>query len=459
MVGRAIARATARTGAAILILSGLPSAASAQLPTTLERRLAELEAELKDQRSLIQDQARRIEDQQRQIEKMHQEMLLPTELANARGAGALAQDGAVPARSAEAQLPSSPVGEAPDLPAVESQVEAVPQGQGVLTPAGRLVFDPSIEYTNSSNNRLVFRGIELIPGIQIGVIEASDADRDTIAATAMFRYGLTDRLEVELRVPYLVRSDRIEVVQQREGTIVREIELKERGFGDVEFAGRYQLNRPVGQKPIFVASLRVKSDTGKSPFEVPFDDFGVATGLATGSGFWGFQPGMNFLLPSDPAVIFGGVAYLYHMPKNVNRMVGDVLVGRVDPGDAITANLGFGFALNPRFSYSLGYRHSYIFPTKTELGDSTQRRRARRKNRLEPHHHCWRRRTARWSDQGGDCRRAAAEVVLLPDHRAERYFPPAHHAHAVISTALTRQPDFGGTRRNCQLSCKSRREA
>jgi hypothetical protein len=42
-----------------------------------------------------------------------------------------------------------------------------------------------------------------------------------------------------------------------------------------------------------------------------------------------------------------------------------VLVGKVDPGDSIGANLGFGFALNPRFSFALGYKHNYLFGTKT----------------------------------------------------------------------------------------------
>ena len=65
------------------------------------------------------------------------------------------------------------------------------------------MFDPSLEYTRSSTNRLVFRGIELIPGIQIGLIEATDADRDTFAGTASLRYGVTNRLEIEGRVPYL----------------------------------------------------------------------------------------------------------------------------------------------------------------------------------------------------------------------------------------------------------------
>jgi hypothetical protein len=220
----------------------------------------------------------------------------------------------------------------------------------VLTRAGHFVFEPSFEYTRSSTNRLVFRGIELIPGIQIGLIEATDADRDTLVGTASLRYGISDRLEAEVRMPYLYRNDRIEVAQQRDEGIVRSIALREKGIGDAEFSLRYQFNRPVGQKPIF-----------------------VATGLATGSGVWAVQPGVNFLMPSDPAVIYGGAAYLYHIPRNVNEMVGDVKIGRVDPGDAISANIGFGFALNPRFSFSLGYRHNYIFPTKTDIGDTRQK--------------------------------------------------------------------------------------
>jgi hypothetical protein len=331
-------------------------------------KLSRLEQKLADQQVELEKQAGHLREQKREIESLRSRLLGTSDLDSLRGAG-LAQGAAQPSTA----IPSAPVGEAPDLPEQEVRVEAVPEGMGVLTPAGRIVLEPSVELTLASNNRLVFRGIELIPGIQIGVIEASDADRQTIATTASLRFGLTDRIEIEGRVPYLVRSDRIEVVQQREGTIVREMNLRENNIGDAEFAARYQINRPVGQRPIFVGSVRVKSDTGKGPFEIPFDEFGVATGLATGSGFWAVQPGLNFLLPSDPAVIFGGVGYLYHIAKDIDRTIGDVEVGRVDPGDAVSANIGFGFALNPRFSYSLGYRHNYIFPTVSEVGDSTQR--------------------------------------------------------------------------------------
>lgn len=362
-----------------------PPAANVESEIDAQRRI------IAEQRALIDQQNAMLVEQRQQIVKMQGQLITqqaqidrlssfalaeaPLDLFRGTGMGQGVAGPALPGPGSDAvALPDAPVGEAP--PPGESTTErvaAVPEGQGVLTRAGNLIFEPSFEYTRSSSNRLVFRGIELIPGIQIGLIEATDADRDTLVGTASLRYGISDRLEAEVRIPYLYRNDRIEVVQQRDEGIVRSIALREDGIGDAEFSLRYQFNRPVGQKPIFVGTLRVKSDTGKGPFEVGYDEFGVATGLATGSGFWAVQPGLNFLMPSDPAVIYGGAAYLYHIPRDVNKMVGDVLIGRVDPGDAVSANIGFGFALNPRFSFSLGYRHNYIFPTKTEIGDTHQK--------------------------------------------------------------------------------------
>ena len=362
-----------------------PPAAGAGSEIDAQRRI------IAEQRALIDQQNAMLAEQRQHIVKMQGQLITqqaqidrlssfalaeaPLDMFRGTGMGQGVAGPALPGPGSDAvALPDAPVGEAP--PPGESTTErvaAVPEGQGVLTRAGHLIFEPSFEYTRSSTNRLVFRGIELIPGIQIGLIEATDADRDTLVGTASLRYGISDRLEAEVRMPYLYRNDRIEVVQQRDEGIVRSIALREDGIGDAEFSLRYQFNRPVGQKPIFVGTLRVKSDTGKGPFEVGYDEFGVATGLATGSGFWAVQPGLNFLMPSDPAVIYGGAAYLYHIPRNVNELVGDVLIGRVDPGDAVSANIGFGFALNPRFSFSLGYRHNYIFPTKTEIGDTDQK--------------------------------------------------------------------------------------
>ncbi|RDV07228.1 transporter [Sphingorhabdus pulchriflava] len=341
---------------------------------SVAEQLKLMRAEISAQREMIKVQNETIARQQAAIETLLNRTSGDFDLAQLRGTG-IDQMPASAYLDSTDPLPGAPVGEAPPPePAVEAMVAAVPEGQGVLTPKGRLTLDTSFEYTNSSANRLVFRGFELIPGLQVGLIEASDVDRDALVGTVALRYGITDRLEIEGRMPVMYRHDRIKVTQLRDEGIVRTLKLEESDIGDAEIALRYQVNAPTEQnRMIGIASLRVKSATGKSPFDVGFDSFGVATGLPTGSGFWGIQPGLSFLLPSDPVVIYGGMSFLYHLPKNVDRIVGDVLVGRVNPGDAASANIGFGFALNPRFSFSLGYNHTYIFPTEQIIGGTKQR--------------------------------------------------------------------------------------
>jgi hypothetical protein len=219
----------------------------------------------------------------------------------------------------------------------------------------------------------VFRGVEIVTGVQIGVIEASDADRNATSAAITSRFGVTDRLEVEARIPYIYRSDRITTLVQREESATRTMNLRGQGLGDVEFAARYQVNNGGGGWPVAIAALRLKSDVGGSPFNVSRDEFGVAEALAVGSGFWAVEPSVSFLYPTDPAVIFASFGWLHNIPKDIDKSIGGVLVGRVEPGDSISAGAGFGFALNPRFSFSLGYKHAYIRPTKTELGPTIQK--------------------------------------------------------------------------------------
>jgi hypothetical protein len=351
-----------------------PPPAKAGHSDAVAEQLAILAAELKSQRELIAQQNAIIARQQLAIDMLTQRQMASSDLSELRGAG-MAQGTSPMANETTQSMPNAPVGEAPPADhEIAADVMAVPVAQGVLTPAGATVLESSFEYTRTSRNRLVFRGIELIPGLQLGLIEASDADRDTMVETIAVRHGITSRLEIEARMPALARNDRFQVVQQRNQGIVRQFSLTDYAVGDAEVALRYQINEAKGpDRAIYVANLRLKSNTGRGPFDIGYDEFGIATGLATGSGFWGLQGGVSFLLPSDPVVLYGGTSYLWHIPADVDKLVGGALIGRVDPGDAISANLGFGFALNPRFSFSLGYNHSYIFPTKTEIGGTNQR--------------------------------------------------------------------------------------
>jgi hypothetical protein len=344
--------------------------------------LARIEAELAAQAERLAAQEARLQAQQGQIEALEAERDQLLAGLRATGAGSstaaavrtFASVDQVP--NAVTELPSGPVGQPPQTAAAPS-VTAIPAAMNVLTPRGRLILDPSIEYVRTSNNRLVFRGVEIVPGIQLGVIEASDVARDTAVATVAARYGLTSRLEVEARVPYVYRHDRLSLLARStpdfEG---QEQELEESSLGDVEVAARYQLNSGRGGWPIFVANTRVKPPTGISPYDVSFDEMGVAQGLATGSGFWSMEGGVTMIYPSEPAIIFGGLTYLHNFGRDVDTLIGERRVGRVEPGDSIGAQVGFGLSLNPRFSVSFGYSHNYIFPTKSEIGTTRQESRS-----------------------------------------------------------------------------------
>lgn len=377
----------ARLGGRVLagpaLAFALAGGALAETPPDTAQQLQRIEAQLAAQADRLAQQEQRLAAQQAVIDRQarqlqalqsEQDTALADIRAGSRSAAVPLADAATGQRLiASAAPPEEPVGQAPSAESRVREVAAIPEHVGVLTPPGQLVLDPTLEYVRSSRNRLVFRGVEIVPGIQLGVIEASDADRDAITATAAARYGITDRLEAEVRIPYVYRHDRITTLAQRDQTVSRTRALEGQDLGDIELGLRYQLTSGQNGAPIFIANGRVKPPTGRGPYDVDYDEFGIARDLATGSGFWGVELGATMLYPTDPAVIFGGLSYTWNLAENVDKTIGDVRVGRVDPGDSIGATLGFGLALNPRLSVSFGYSHNYIFRTKSQLGDTTQK--------------------------------------------------------------------------------------
>lgn len=251
--------------------------------------------------------------------------------------------------NSEAGLP--PTGKPPEA---RPQVEDIFAERGVLTPRGTLVVQPSLEYAHSSVNRVAVEGVGL-PALLIGAIDVKRVDRDTLIASLGLRYGLTDRLEAELEVPFVWRRD---------FTTARPLELDATqdkinnaegfGLGDLEMALRYQLNRGLDGWPYLVGGVRVKSRTGKGPFEVPLDRAtGLQEELPTGSGSWGVEPGLTAIFPSDPAVFFTHVSYLWNFES-------ETALGRIDPGDSVRVSMGMGFAINEKTSFSLGYDHNVV---------------------------------------------------------------------------------------------------
>lgn len=272
-------------------------------------------------------------------------------------------------RPVEGSKPPGPVGVAPQspqevLPSWMVRTFDLP-GAGVLTPKGTLIVEPYLQFAHLSNNRVTLVGFSVVPAITAGFINIQGVSRDIYTAALVGRYGLTNRLEVEVRLPYLYREDSITqrpiATPSQADTIST---FSGSGLGDVETTGRFQINQGGPDKPYFIGFTRFKSVSGTGPFEVPRDPItGVQTELPTGSGFYIFQPGLTMLFPSDPVVLFSSVSFIYNIPRDVGGEI-----GRIDPGSGGNANVGLGVSLNEKLSLTIGYDHT-VFSRPTSASN------------------------------------------------------------------------------------------
>jgi hypothetical protein len=375
-----ITRGAALLGAGACLLSfATPRAAAADEAAGPSSQEA---ADMDALRSRIAEEAQRLQALKRSLEEQEahlqalQRALDDRSLAQQRGTG----PGAVAAGEPPAAVPptdaavpsAAPVAAAPQAAARKPQLAEIFEQPGILTPHGKFVFDPSFQYSYSSSNRLALVGYTIIPAILIGVIDVREVKRNTTTTTLTGRYGVTNRFELEARLPYVYRSDTSIGREILNGSATDTVfDASGRGIGDVEVSGRYQFNDGGADKPYYIGGLRLKSRTGKDPFEVVTTRNvlglrdGVQTELPTGSGFYGLQPSLTVLLPSDPAVFFGSVSYLYSFKRdNVVRKI-DVApytepLGTIQPGGVLGFNFGMGLGLNDRASFSIGYDHSSV---------------------------------------------------------------------------------------------------
>ncbi len=305
-----------------------------------------------------------------------------------KGAGAPAladsgqqmDNGSAPPPSPQPINGGNAVGRPPEQASRAPQVAPIFETPGVLTPRSKLVFEPSVQYGYSSSNRVALVGYTVIPALLIGLLDVREVKRNTTTAAATFRYGFSNRLELEAKVPYVYRSDSTVSRELFTGTATeRAFDTSGKAIGDVELSARYQLNDGGIDKPYFIGGLRYKSRTGRDPFEVVTDcqtrcvgenvtGTGLPLDLPTGSGFHSLQPSLTWLMPSDPAIFFGSFSYTHNFKRgNIYRTVlnGErEYLGDVKPGDVFGFNFGMGLALNERASFSIGYDHNSVARTK-----------------------------------------------------------------------------------------------
>jgi len=239
---------------------------------------------------------------------------------------------------------------------------------GVLSPPGTLSFENTVEYTNTTRNLFAFNGVELAQVVLVGGITASSARHQIVQETGRLRLGITNRLEADVHVPFVYRNDSLTNSVTTSGTTTTSISGAD--LGDIDIGLAYQLNDGTEGWPFLIGNLRYKANNADGPFDVPYDSNNIATRLPTGTGFQTVEGSVTAIKVSDPAVLFANLGYVYDVPRDIDRDFNGVTIGHVNPGDAINAMAGMGFAINQQTSFSLGYKHSYVFPTYQKMTQS-----------------------------------------------------------------------------------------
>ena len=245
---------------------------------------------------------------------------------------------------------------------------------GVLTPKGQIVIDPSFEYDYWSQNQLGVNGFQIIPGITFGNIFVNRVEQNIGTAAVTVRGGITNRLEVNIKIPYVVNfGTTTSLIPEGATAQLLTASAQNKAIGDIQLGASYQINSGQSGWPIFVGNLLFKTATGVSPFDVPIitvndpnGEFlqGIPKKLATGTGFYSVEPSLTVLYPTAPGVLFGNLLFIDNIGRSVNiqsTQGGPSTPARLTPGQALAFTFGIGFALNDRTSMTLSYQQEHVF--------------------------------------------------------------------------------------------------
>lgn len=241
----------------------------------------------------------------------------------------------------------------------------------------KLTLDWGISDTYYDRRQLQLSGLLALDAIFLGNINLGETKSHQVMADLDVRYGLTDRMSIDVDVPYIYRHSSF-VVGGAGGaaSTLSDASVNSNAIGDVNFGVYYQFLKETNNLPDVVGSLRVKTPTGTSPFGIKVQQLTpdntnlvAPSKLPTGTGFWNVTAGLSVLKTYDPVVLFGSISYTYNISRSfadISSVVGQTQPADVKLGDIIQFGGGVALAFSDKDSASISYTMAIEPQSKTK---------------------------------------------------------------------------------------------
>ncbi|WP_224045455.1 hypothetical protein, partial [Paraburkholderia unamae] len=255
--------------------------------------------------------------------------------------------------------------------------EAVVQREHAPLFDHKLTLDWGISDTYYDRRQLQLSGFLALDAIFLGNINLGQTKSHQITADLDTRYGITDRMSVDVDVPYVYRHSTF-IVGGAGGSAstLTDASVNSNAIGDVNFGIYYQFLKETNNIPDVVGSLRVKTPTGTSPFGIKVQQITpdntnlvAPSKLPTGTGFWNVTAGVSVLKTYDPVVLFGSFSYTYNISRSfadISSVIGQTQPADVKLGDIIQFGGGVALAFSDKDSASISYTMAIEPQSKTK---------------------------------------------------------------------------------------------
>ena len=321
----------------------------------------------------------RFATQEKKIRELQQIVEQQGKLLSMKQTGKKSTTAALPSQSNKLTIskskPSAIKEQTRRRPPRERGIETVLREEHAIFEHG-FTIEPGFSYTRIDRNRVALSGFLVLDAIALGQISVDEVESDVMLFDITGRYGVTDRLQLDLNIPFLHRSSTYRTtanVGNEETDIERTVEL---GFAlsDISFGFSYQLLKESKSWPDVVWSTRARAPSGSHPFGIKqfqvTEDVKVQfpQELPSGNGTWAVTSGLSFVKTLDPAVIFASISYTYNLEEDfsdISSKLDQIVPGSIELGNSYQFGLGFAIALNESMTMSIAYSHRFSEKSKT----------------------------------------------------------------------------------------------